>query len=246
MGKHRITRELVDKPLDEIHPYEHNPRKNENAVGAVMQSIAANGFNVPIVTDENGVILAGHTRHKAARKLGLKSAPCVVIRGLTETQKRAFRIADNKVAEIAKWDFTELDAEIGDIDWGTLEADADGIDWGELADGEIEWPGDMNWDMRALGFTEAEMEGMRIDADVGRMLDVFEGTSPVRERERQREEDGDDGEEGDDGERDDGEPDAVTFIARGNYQDFGEDFWKVAAELYARGIKTETKWGKGK
>ena len=56
MGKHRIRRELVDKPLNEIHPYEHNPRKNDSAVGPLARSIAANGFNVPITIDENGVI----------------------------------------------------------------------------------------------------------------------------------------------------------------------------------------------
>jgi hypothetical protein len=243
MGKHRLKRELVDMPLGEIHPYERNPRKNDMAVEPLMQSIRANGFNAPIIVDEKGVILAGHTRYKAAQKLGLKTAPCVVVTGLGESQKRAYRIADNKIAELAKWDFSDLDAEMEDIDWGELEADAGGLVWDGL-DGETDWP-DMAWDARALGFSETEMEGLRMDADVGAMLDSFEGTSPVRERERQREEgEPDGGGDGTDRGTDNGEPEAVTFTARGNYQDFGEDFWRLAGELYARGIKTETKWGK--
>ena len=245
MEKHRLKRELQDRPLNEIHPYEHNPRKNDNAVGAVMQSIRANGFNAPIITDENGVILAGHTRYKAAKKLGLKTAPCVVINGLGENQKRAFRIADNKINELARWDFSELDAEIGEIDWGDLEGEAVAIDWGDNGE-EIEWPENMGWNAGTLGFSETEAEGMRMDADVGAMLGAFEGTSPVREREQKREEEARTKTENWEEEEPDenGEPEAVTFIAKGNYQDFGQDFWTLAAQLYARGIKTETKWGK--
>ena len=246
MGKHKVKRELVDKPLNEIQPYEHNPRKNDSAVGPLARSIAANGFNVPITIDENGVILAGHTRYKAAKMLGMTAAPCVVITGLSEAQKRAFRIADNKIAELAKWDFSELDSELAEIDWGDLETDAGEIDWGDLADGEIEWPPDMAWGMTALGFTEHEAAGMQIDAELSGMLRSFEDDSPVREREAKREEEAErktkDWEEDAPDQPD--EPEAVTFIAKGNYQDFGEDFWKLAAELYARGIKTETKWGK--
>lgn len=238
--------EFVIMELTRLKPYEHNPRKNDKAVDALAQSIRASGFRAPILIDEDGVILAGHTRYKAAKKLGLKAAPCVIYHDMTENQKRAYRIADNKINELAKWDFDELDAELDDIDWGELEADAGEIDWGELADGEIEWPDGMSWDLKALGFSEHEAEGMQMDADVGRMLDAFEGTSPVRERERQREEEAapkaEDWEK-EEPERQD-EPDAVTFIAKGNYRDFGEDFWKLAGELYARGIKTETKWGK--
>lgn len=243
MGKHAEF-EIVE--LTRLKPYEHNPRKNDKAVDALAQSIRTNGFRAPILIDEDGVILAGHTRYKAAKKLGLKAAPCVIYHDMTENQKRAYRIADNKINELAKWDFDELDAELGDIDWGELETDAGEIDWGDLTDGDIEWPEGMTWDLKALGFSEHEAEGMRMDADVGAMLDTFEGTSPVRERERQRDEEAapkpEDWE--DDEPQDSGEPDAVTFIAKGNYQDFGEDFWKLAGELYARGIKTETKWGK--
>lgn len=232
--------------LTRLKPYEHNPRKNDKAVDALAQSIRTNGFRAPILIDEDGVILAGHTRYKAAKKLGLKAAPCVIYHDMTENQKRAYRIADNKINELAKWDFDELDAELGDIDWGELETDAGEIDWGDLADGEIEWPDGMSWDPKALGFSEHEAAGMQMDADVGRMLDTFEGTSPVRERERQREEEAKptlENLEGVEPAHTD-ETETVIFTARGNYEDFGEDFWKLAGELYARGIKTETKWGK--
>ncbi len=244
MNKHLIKRELIDKPLNEIKPYDRNPRKNDKAVEPLAQSIRANGFNAPIIIDENGVILAGHTRHKAAMRLGLKSAPCIVIHGLSENQKKAYRIADNKINELAKWDFSELDSELADIDWAALEAEAEDIDWGELADGDIAWP-DMSWDMKALGFTEHEAAGIQMDAEVGAMLDRFEFTSPVREREQQREDEANAEPEDDDGPAEESvDTDSVIFTAKGKYQDFGEDFWKLAGELYARGIKTDMKWGK--
>ncbi|MCQ2101457.1 MAG: ParB N-terminal domain-containing protein [Fibrobacter sp.] len=249
MTKHTITRELVDMPIESIKPYEHNPRKNEKAVEPLAQSIRANGFNAPIITDENGVILAGHTRHKAAKKLGLATVPVIIIRGLGENQKKAYRIADNKINELAKWDFSELDSEIEQIDWEAMEAEAEQIDWEALTEGEIEWPEGMKWDETALGFSETEAQALKIDADVGEMLHTFEGTSPVREREQRREEEEreqeqDEGEEREDRDEEDEDCDKVTFIAKGIYGDFGEDFWKLAGELYARGVKTETKWGK--
>ncbi len=243
MGKQKIARELADMPIENIRPYERNPRRNDSAVGALMQSIRANGFNSPIIADENGVILAGHTRYKAAVKLGLETVPVVTVTGLGENQKRAYRIADNKIAELAKWDFAELDSELAEIDWGFLEKEAESIDWG-MADGaQDEWPDLQRWDETLLGFSETEAGAIRMDADVGRMLDAFEDASPARERERRREleETGGAGGADDSGESEDG--DRVTFTARGRYQDFGEDFWKLAGELYARGVKTDTKWG---
>lgn len=105
----------INKLLTEITPYERNPRKNDGAVDAVAESIRRFGFLVPIVIDADGVIVAGHTRHKAAEKLGLKSVPCVVAEELTEDEIRAFRLADNKVAEMAEWDAELLPLELADI-----------------------------------------------------------------------------------------------------------------------------------
>lgn len=101
--------------LAEIKPYEKNPRKNDGAVKYVAESIKQFGFKVPIVIDNDGVIVAGHTRWKAAKKLGLKTVPCIVADDLTEEQIKAFRLADNKVAEKAEWDFDLLAGEMDEL-----------------------------------------------------------------------------------------------------------------------------------
>lgn len=103
---------IVYKSVDELHEYENNPRKNENAVAAVAASIELAGFKVPIVIDGKGVIVAGHTRLKAAKKLGMQTVPCIVADDLTDEQIRAFRLADNKVGELAGWDFDKLEEEL--------------------------------------------------------------------------------------------------------------------------------------
>lgn len=99
----------------DIKPYEKNPRKNDEAVKYVAESIREFGFKVPIVIDDDHVIVAGHTRWKAAKKLGLEEVPCVIADDLTEEQIKAFRLADNKVAEKAEWDFDLLFVELDDI-----------------------------------------------------------------------------------------------------------------------------------
>lgn len=110
---------IVEMAVNDLVPYENNPRKNDDAVEKVALSISAFGFKVPIVIDANNVIVTGHTRLKAAKKLGLKTVPCIKADDLTEEQIKAFRLADNKVAEFSEWDeeklMKELDA-LGDID----------------------------------------------------------------------------------------------------------------------------------
>ena len=111
--------QIITKKLSELHPYTNNPRKNDQAVDAVANSIREFGFKVPVVIDKNGEIIAGHTRLKAAKKLKMKEIPCIVADDLTEEQIRAFRIADNKAGELADWDFEALINElvgITDID----------------------------------------------------------------------------------------------------------------------------------
>ena len=98
-----------------LRPYENNPRINDGAVEAVAKSIDEFGFKVPIVADSDYVIIAGHTRLKAAERLGLKTVPVVIADDLTEEQARAFRLADNKTAELAEWDFEKLNEELGNI-----------------------------------------------------------------------------------------------------------------------------------
>lgn len=106
---------LIDKKLEEIKPYENNPRNNEDAVQYVANSIREFGFKVPIVIDKDGTIVAGHTRYKAAQELGLETVPCIIADDLTEQQIKAFRIADNKTADKATWDDEMLGDELKDI-----------------------------------------------------------------------------------------------------------------------------------
>ena len=100
---------IIEKKTGELIPYINNPRNNDEAVDAVASSIKNFGFKVPIVIDKNNEIVNGHTRLKAAKKLGLQSVPCIIADDLTESQIKAFRLADNKVSEIATWNLDLLD-----------------------------------------------------------------------------------------------------------------------------------------
>lgn len=104
--------EIVEKKVGELKAYENNPRKNDNAVEAVANSIREFGFKVPIVIDSNDVIVCGHTRLKAAIQLGMETVPCIIANDLTDEQIKAFRLADNKTNELAEWDFEKLNLEI--------------------------------------------------------------------------------------------------------------------------------------
>ncbi len=104
------------KKLDEITPYINNPRNNDAAVDKVASSIAEFGFKVPIVIDRDGIIVTGHTRYKASRKLGLEEVPCIYADDLTPEQVKAFRIADNKTSEYASWDEELLKLEFEGLD----------------------------------------------------------------------------------------------------------------------------------
>lgn len=108
--------QIYDKPLGWLTPYENNPRNNDEAVEPVANSISEFGFKVPIVATPDGEIINGHTRWKATKKLKLKTVPVIIADDLTEEQVRAFRLADNKVAEIAQWDIELLLSEIESVD----------------------------------------------------------------------------------------------------------------------------------
>jgi len=107
--------EIINKKVDELIPYANNPRVNDHAVPAVARSIEEFGFKVPVVIDRDNVIVAGHTRIKAAKQLGLETVPCIVADDLTPDQIRAFRLADNKTGELADWDSSMLQIELGDL-----------------------------------------------------------------------------------------------------------------------------------
>lgn len=146
--------EIKEVPISDIKPYANNPRKNDDAVEFVANSIEEFGFKQPIVVDENGVIIAGHTRYKAAKSLRLETVPVLFADDLTEEQVKAYRLADNKVAELAKWDMSMLEEELDgifDIDMSDFgfedieeEISLDEIDEDEVEEDvqEITKPGD--------------------------------------------------------------------------------------------------------
>lgn len=107
--------EIVMKPVNEIIPYWRNPRRNDATVDALIPVIQKNGFNVPIVIDKNGVVVKGHARLKAAKRLGMAEVPCIVS-DASEDVIKADRIADNKIQELSSWDFGKLDAELDRLD----------------------------------------------------------------------------------------------------------------------------------
>jgi len=127
---------IVEKRnIADIKPYENNPRINNKAVAAVLKSIQEYGFRQPIVLDKNGVIICGHTRWKAAQELGLTEVPVHVAEDLSPEQIKAYRLADNKTAELSEWDYDLLPVEISDLDVA-------------------------GFDLSLLGFTDKEIIGM--------------------------------------------------------------------------------------
>lgn len=134
-------------PIGDVVPYEKNPRLNDQAVDAVASSIREFGFKVPIVVDSKGVVVSGHTRLKAAKTLGLGEVPVIVADDLDDTKIKAFRLADNKVAELADWDesllikeleeLADLDYDMGQFDFEIDLDDADGNGSGEDGSDDI-------------------------------------------------------------------------------------------------------------
>ena len=123
---------IVYKKVDEIIPYEKNPRINDGAVDAVAKSIQEFGWQQPIVVDKDLVVIVGHTRLKAAEQLGLTEVPCIIADNLTPEQVQAYRIADNKTGEIAEWDYTLLPMELKDLQNADFDLSVLGFDTDEL------------------------------------------------------------------------------------------------------------------
>ena len=122
--------QIEEVNINELTPYSNNPRNNDAAVDAVAASIKEFGFKVPIIIDKDNVIVAGHTRLKAALKIGLEKVPCIKADDLTPEQLKAFRLADNKVGELATWDFDKLEEELTELD--ALDLDFEMSDFGPL------------------------------------------------------------------------------------------------------------------
>lgn len=126
-------------PLADLKPYEKNPRKNDSAVDAVANSIRTFGFKVPLVIDTDNVIVCGHTRYKAAQKLGLDSVPCVIADDLSPEKINAFRLADNKVAELADWDDAFLIEELNDLALFDIDMADFGFDISDVGKRQKSW-----------------------------------------------------------------------------------------------------------
>ncbi len=145
---------IIYKTITDIRPYPNNPRHNAPGVDAVAASIREFGFKNPVIIDRTGEIVAGHTRIMAAEKLGLKKVPCIIADDLTEAQIKAFRIADNKVAEATSWDQALLTIELQ-----------------ELAD--------MNFDLTLTGFSEEEITTNIEPCDIDDLLSELNMTTAV-------------------------------------------------------------------
>lgn len=178
--------EIIMRPIGEVIPYEKNPRNNKAAVDLVANSIKEFGFKNPIIIDADGIVVAGHTRLKAAKKLGLKEVPTIMADDLSPEQIKAFRLADNKTAEAAEWDFDLLTEELDSIfdinmeDFGfdiSLEEDADVIE-DDIPDELPEEPKSKLGDIYQLGRHRLMCGDSTILADVeklmnGTMVDLF-------------------------------------------------------------------------
>jgi ParB-like chromosome segregation protein Spo0J len=138
--------QIIYKSIEEIKPYENNPRINDEAVEYVANSIKEFGFRSPIILDKNNVIICGHTRLLASKELKLKEVPCIIADDLNDEQVKALRLADNKVAEKSMWDYSKLDEELEDIlniDMSKFDFINNDIDWEnveELEDSNYEEP----------------------------------------------------------------------------------------------------------
>jgi len=145
--------------VERLRPWEGNPRINEHAVDAVAQSIRSFGFNVPILCDQNMMIVAGHTRWKAAKRLGLQSVPVIQLE-MTDVQRRAFALADNKTGELAGWDYGRLEKVLEELAATKVELPSLGFSEAELQ-ALLAPPKDFDWDA-----FEKQMEGLRGSAYV--------------------------------------------------------------------------------
>ena len=137
-----MEKRYIEVGVADLAPYERNPRKNDSAVDAVAESMAQVGYITPIVIDENNVVLAGETRLKALKKRGAETAQVLRVTGLTEEQKKKYRLLDNKVGEIAEWDVGLLAEELAAVDFGEFDFGFDELVAAMDADGIAESPED--------------------------------------------------------------------------------------------------------
>lgn len=174
---------VQESEVKRLKPWKDNPRLNEHAVDAVARSIRSFGFNVPIVCDQNMVIVAGHTRWKAAKKLGLQSVPVIQME-MTDVQRRAFAVADNKTGELAGWNYDRLEKVLEGLAAAKVELPSLGFSEAELQ-ALLAPPKDFDW-----GAFEKQMQDLRrstyVLLPVKVLLDEKDRlSSAIRERARQ-------------------------------------------------------------
>ena len=140
---------ITEVGIEKLNAYANNPRKNAKAVPALMESIKEFGVQMPIVINDDNVVICGHTTLEAVKRLGMKTIPCVIADDLTEEQQKAFRLVDNKVAEASQWDFDKLEAEMSKI----LDIDMDRFGF---ADDEMDTQFQDNTELDADSFGDEE------------------------------------------------------------------------------------------
>lgn len=155
-----MREEMIYKSVAELEPYISNPRKNEDAVDAVAKSIEEFGFKVPIVIDKNNEIVAGHTRLKAAKKLGLEEVPTIIADDLSDEKIKAFRLADNKVAELSYWDEEVLQNELAEIE---------GINMSDFGFEEL-----LQSDVEDDGWDDVDIEGTEEDEPMSSVGQLYQ------------------------------------------------------------------------
>ena len=134
--------QIENKTLSDIKPYKNNPRRSVKTIAKIVTSIKEFGFKQPLVLDKEGVIIVGHSRYLAAKELGLETVPCVIAKELTPQQIRAYRIADNRIAQDGEWDTDLLAIELSEIN-------------------------NSDFDFTKTGFTQAELESLILDPIAG-------------------------------------------------------------------------------
>jgi ParB-like chromosome segregation protein Spo0J len=169
--------------IDELKPWDKNPRINDSAVDAVAKSIQGFGFNVPILYDQHMMIVAGHVRWKAAKKLGLTTVPGIQL-SLTRAQREAFAVADNKTAEVADWDYDALGEILRDLPEEGIDLSSLGFSDAEL-DAILKPVEDFDWDQFKEDLEELHQDATHVFLPVKAPIDMKQGvTEAIRERAR--------------------------------------------------------------
>lgn len=149
---------LKNLKITDVFPYENNPRKNDDAVNAVAESIKQCSYITPIIVDENHIILAGHTRYKALKALKYEEITCLVCDGLTEEQKKKYRFLDNKTGEKATWDLMKLEVELEGVDLEGFDFFGMAEDFTVETDAERKTNGSTEFDTEVFGDEEFKYE----------------------------------------------------------------------------------------